>query len=80
MMKALCMLFSLAGLVFGQTPTSQTMKACWTNTKATRWCVPVDGTSTGGTGIAQGWCCDDASTDEKCTHGGNYQCTLNNKG
>jgi hypothetical protein len=43
--------------------------------------VPSDGTALNGeTQPAQGYCCADASTDEKCIDGGSYKCTLNNKG
>lgn len=56
------------------------MNACYSDAAAKRWCVAADAPTPAIGEIPNGWCCDDASTDEKCTNGDNYKCTLNNKG
>lgn len=63
-------------------PTITTMKACFTTTTASRWCVNANGTALSAASVqpATAYCCADLSTDPKCIDGDNYYCTLNNKG
>ena len=81
--KTAVLLVTLATLIDTATAqTARTLKQCWQQGAASRWCVPADGSSASGNAQqpATGYCCPDASEDEKCIHGDTYQCTLNNKG
>lgn len=78
-MKAL-LVMTLVQVVTAQAPTETNMNTCYSNTAAKRWCVAADAPAPKNGEIPNGWCCDDASTDEKCTNGDSYKCTLNNKG
>ena len=74
---ALLLLSAVLVSVNAQVPAASTLKTCWTNQQGLwRWCVPSDGSATNGAAQpAQGYCCADASTDEKCVDGGSYTCT-----
>lgn len=75
------LIFCMINTVTAQNlPTETTIKDCWALGVTYRFCALTSGNSLSpkiDVYSWTGWCCPDASTDERCTHGPIYTCTLN---
>jgi len=74
-------LFSLMAADLVTAQATSTLSKCWTQKIASYWCVPRDGTQAEGltSQPAQGYCCPEGSTDDKCNKS-TYRCTGTNNG